>query len=110
MAEETVQDLLAGIGDIFLGLRQEAGLTQREAARALGKSQMEITQIERNQKNDIKLSTLLKMAQFYGQELWVFVSPPEEETVEHGDGVALENDLKPDGVQAEDGSGRAAGD
>lgn len=78
MAEEKAEDLLVGVGEIFHNLRLEAGLTQRQAAKLLGTTQAEVSYMETGAKKDIKLSTLLSWANFYEQEFWIFITPPEE--------------------------------
>lgn len=105
---DSLGELLAGVGDILLNLRQEAGLTQRQAAKIIGTTQAEVTYIEKAKKADIKLSTLLKIAKAFDQELWVFITPPEEEESDRQrQSDHFDVRTNPEEVQTEDRGGRA---
>lgn len=71
-------EILAGIGELFKELRQEAGLTQREAALALGTSQARVPVLEHGQA-DVMITTLNRWAGLYGYEVQINLVPIEDE-------------------------------
>lgn len=79
--KEDEKEFLADIGQIFRGIREEAGLGQREAAALVGSAAARVSYLE-NGKADIKILTLEKWANAYGYEIQVDVVPmrTEEET------------------------------
>lgn len=54
-----------GIGDIILELRKEHGISQQQAANAIGISQSTIAKIEIG-RNEATASTIRKLADFFG--------------------------------------------
>lgn len=61
-------DHLSTIGNIFRGLREARGLNQYEAADLLNTTQARISYLESGA-NDLKISTLVKFAAGYGQDI-----------------------------------------
>lgn len=77
--EESNADILIwNIGMEFAELRHERGLTQRQAAELLGTIQGRISPLEGG-RQDLKLSTLARYADGYGQHVVVWFKPQEEE-------------------------------
>lgn len=76
---ESLEDVMKGVGSIVRELREGAEITQRRMAKELGVSQARISEIE-NGLGDAKVSTLLRYAQYFDHELWIFITPPEEES------------------------------
>lgn len=70
--------LLEDVGELFRELREESGLTQREAARAIESTQARISDIE-NGKSDILVGTLSRWASAYGYRLDIGLVPMEDE-------------------------------
>lgn len=73
---EEDQAWLKTIGEIFRGIREEQGLTQRQAACLAGSTQARISDIELG-KADILLTTLEKWARVYGYEVNLEIQPIE---------------------------------
>ena len=85
--DENGQALLDSIGELFLELRQEAGLTQRQAAELADRIQARISYLE-NGKADIHVLTLQKWARVYGYEIEISVVPIRTEQQEFEDNLA----------------------
>lgn len=64
--------LLANIGALFRELREEAGLSQKAAARLLGTSQARFPVLENGQA-DVMITTLQRHASLYGYDVEVSV-------------------------------------
>lgn len=77
--EEYIQKLRDDVANLFLDLRLEDGLTQREAARRMGVPQSNLNRVEQGG-TDMRLSTLQKFAHGYGFRVEVSFIPIEEET------------------------------
>ena len=75
--DEAGQNLLDSIGELFLSLRQEAGLTQRQAAEKAESIQARVSNLE-NGKADIFILTLQKWARVYGYDIELHVVPLED--------------------------------
>ena len=69
--------LLTFLGTGFRQLREDAGLSQREAAAALDTAQGRISAVENGQ-SDLKLSTLVRWANAYGYHLEILFHPMED--------------------------------
>lgn len=76
--DEDGQALLDSIGELFLELRQEAGLTQRQAAEKAESIQARVSNLE-NGKADVFILTLQKWARVYGYDIQLHVVPIEDE-------------------------------
>lgn len=75
--EEWTVNLLAGVGTMFRDTRQEAGLTQRQAAKIAGSTQAQISYLESG-KMDVRVSTLQRWALVYGYEIGISLVSIEE--------------------------------
>lgn len=71
-------EFLESVGELFRDLREEFGLTQREAARAIESTQARISDIE-NGKSDILVGTLNRWASAYGYRIEIGLVPMEDE-------------------------------
>ena len=69
---------LAQIGSMFKELRLEAGLNQKEAAKALGTSQARLPVLENGQA-DVMITTLMRHAALYGYNVEISLVPAEED-------------------------------
>lgn len=72
-------DFLRQIGEMFKDARVQAGLTQKEAARAVGTSQARFPVLENGQA-DVMITTLMRWADIYGCRIEVRLIPDEEES------------------------------
>lgn len=70
--------LLASIGELYKDLRLEAGLTQSQAASAIGSSQGRVPVLEHGQA-DVMVTTLSRWAHLYGYEVQISLVPIEDE-------------------------------
>lgn len=65
---------LGGIGDLFREMREEAGITQREAASRLNSIQARCSSLETG-RADMMMTTLYRWAEIYGYRLEIGVTP-----------------------------------
>lgn len=70
--------LLEDIGQMFKDLRVESGMTQQQAARALGVSQGRVPVLEHGQA-DVMITTLNRWASLYGLGVQISLVPIEDE-------------------------------
>ena len=68
--DEETQELLTSLDECFAQLRQESGYSQREIAEMAGTNQAQVSYIERGER-DLRLSTVMKWASFYGRTLQI---------------------------------------
>lgn len=66
--------LLETLGEILKELREESGLTQRQAAKKALSTQARLSDIE-NGKADVMISTIQRWAKVYGYELEIKFNP-----------------------------------
>lgn len=78
---ESAQALLSSVGEALITLRQEAGLTQRQAAKNANSTQARISDLE-NGKADVQILTLQRWAKVYGYDLELSFIPIEEDEFE----------------------------
>jgi transcriptional regulator with XRE-family HTH domain len=71
MESQTVQNLLQRLK----ALRLERGLTQEQFAEAAAISYKYYQAVEAGRKQDLRLSTLVRLAQAHGMEVWELLQP-----------------------------------
>lgn len=76
--DEVGQNILDSIGVIIRDLREEAGLTQRQAAKLANSTQNQLSDLE-NGKADIFVLTLQRWARAFGCNLEMHFVPIEDE-------------------------------
>ena len=84
---DKLENLLTGISIAFYNFRQEAGLTQRQAALKAHTRQNRISEIENDRLDDIKLSTLVRYANAFGYEVDITFRLTEDESAPEDLGV-----------------------
>jgi transcriptional regulator with XRE-family HTH domain len=75
--QEADQNLLNSLGQIFLDIRHEKGLSQREAAKLANSTQARLSDIE-NAKADMKLLNIQRWANIYGYDVQLAFTPISE--------------------------------
>lgn len=76
--DENERALVLDLGNLFKELREEACLTQRQAAQLVDSTQSRLSELE-NGKTDIKLLTILKWAGCYGYSVNISLEPIQDE-------------------------------
>jgi transcriptional regulator with XRE-family HTH domain len=76
--EEDTQNLWENVGSSLRTVREQAGLTQRQAAKLAGSSQSRLSEVEIG-KADLFVSTIQKWASVYGYTVEIHLVPVDEE-------------------------------
>ena len=78
---ESDSAFLKTLGDLYREMREDAGLTQREAAELAGSRQARVSYLE-NGKADIQILTLERWANIYGYQIHLSLEPLENDEEE----------------------------